>query len=196
MANTYDNIMSTNNVDLWAEISRVLLLIMYSLLSKAVTGYHFVKDKYLEYKYAVDADAELKPTDRYFLTPDGRDNNVDGVDQVPERWVYLEEWVDSKGTKKMLVHYEGDLVPIVWGMSPFEKPPAKCPWVWVGDKETEIDLTRTFDKFLVPGNVLKKELVSKLIKMTDHTDLIYIETKTFNQVKFPGEGITIEADVE
>jgi hypothetical protein len=104
--------------------------------------------------------------------------------------------MDIKGNKKMMVLYEGDLVPIVWGMSPFEKPPAKCPWVWVGDKETEIDLTRTFDKFLVPGNVLKKELVSKLIKMTDHTNLIYIETKTFNQVKFPGDGITIEADVE
>lgn len=193
MPNTYDNIMQTNNVDIWAEISRVLLLIMYSLLSKAVTSYHFVKDKYLEYKYATD---EINPTERYFLTPEGRDNNVEGVDQVPDGWVYVEEWMDIKGNKKMMVLYEGDLVPIVWGMSPFEKPPAKCPWVWVGDKETEIDLTRTFDKFLVPGNVLKKELVSKLIKMTDHTNLIYIETKTFNQVKFPGDGITIEADVE
>lgn len=193
MPNTYDNIMQTNNVDIWAEISRVFLLIMYSLLSKAVTGYHFVKDKYLEYKYATD---EINPTERYFLTPEGRDNHLEGVDQVPDGWVYVEEWMDIKGNKKMMVLYEGDLVPIVWGMSPFEKPPAKCPWVWVGDKETEIDLTRTFDKFLVPGNVLKKELVSKLIKMTDHTNLIYIETKTFNQVKFPGDGITIEADVE
>jgi hypothetical protein len=193
MPNTYDNIMQTNNVDIWAEISRVLLLIMYSLLSKAVSGYHFVKDKYLEYKYASD---EICPNERYFLTPEGRDNHVEGVDTVPGGWVYVEEWMDIKGHKKMMVLYEGDLVPIVWGMSPFEKPPAKCPWVWVGDKETEIDLTRTFDKFLVPGNVLKKELVSKLIKMTDHTNLIYIETKTFNQVKFPGDGITIEADVE
>jgi hypothetical protein len=193
MPNTYENIMNTNNVDLWQEISRVLLLIMYSLLSKAVTGYHFVKDKYLEYKYST---TEIAPTDRYFLTPEGRDNDVEGVDTVPENWVYVEEWIDIRGTKKMMVLYEGDLVPIVWGMSPFEKPPAKCPWVWVGDKETEIDLTRTFDKFLVPGNVLKEELVSKLIKMTDHTNLIYIETKTFNQVKFPGEGITIEADVD
>lgn len=193
MPNTYENIMQTNNVDIWAEISRVLLLIMYSLLSKAVTGYHFVKDKYLEYKYATD---DICPNDRYFLTPEGRDNHVEGVDHVPADRVYVEEWIDIKGHKKMMVLYEGDLVPIVWGMSPFEMPPAKCPWVWVGDKETEIDLTRTFDKFLVPGNVLKRELVSKLIKMTDHTNLIYIETKTFNQVKFPGDGITIEADVE
>jgi hypothetical protein len=190
----YNDIMTTQPpVDLWQEISRVLLLIMYSLLSKTINGYHFVKDKYLEYKYAT---TEIKPTDRYFLTPEGRDNTVEGVDIVPLDWVYVEEWIDIRGTKKMMVVYEGDLVPIVWGMSPFERPAAKCPWVWVGDKETEIDLTRTFDKFLVPGNVLKEELVSKLIKITDHTNLIYIETKTFNQVKFPGEGITIEADVE
>lgn len=180
-------------VDIWQEISNVLLFIMYSLFSKAVNGYHFVKDKYLEYKYST---TEIAPTDRYFLTPEGRDSNMNDADEVPKNWVYVEEWVDIKGNKKMMVLYEGDLVPRIWGMTPFEKPPAKCPWVWVGDKETEIDLTRTFDKFLVPGNVLKEELVSKLIKMTDHTDLIYIETKTFKQIKFPGEGITIEADVD
>lgn len=190
MANTHDNIMATNNVDVWSEISRVLLLIMYALITKAVNGYHFVKDKYLEYKYASN---EIKPTDRYFLTPVGRDDNLDEFDVVPANQVYIEEWNDIKGHKRMIVRYPGDKLPVEWNESPFDKPPAKCPWVWVGDRETEVDLTRTFDKFLVPGNVLKSELVSKL---TDQASLIYIETKTFNQVKFPGDGITIEADVE
>jgi len=190
MANVYNDIMAANTLDVWSEISRVLLLIMYSLLSKAVTGYHYVKDKYLEYKYASD---EIQPVDRYFLTPEGRDKLMTGRDAVPDRWVYVEEWADIKGHRKNTVLYEGDLVPTIWGMTPFEKPPAKCPWVWVGDRETEVDLTRTFDKFLVPGNVLKPDLVSRL---TDQANLIYIETKTFNQIKFPGDGITIEADVE
>jgi len=197
MANTYENIMSSSsNVDIWSEISRVLLLIMYSLFAKAVTGYHFVKDKYIEYKYTTDTNAEIRPTERYFLTSEGRQDDMTGVDTIPPGWVYVEEWMDTKGHKKMVVLYEGDLVPMVWAMTPYEKPPAKCPWVWVGDRQTEIDLTRTFDRFLVPGNVLKKELVSKLIKITDHTNLIYIETKTFNQIKFPGDGITIEEDDE
>ena len=188
----YSKIMDVSG-DVFQEISRLCIVLMYALLSGAVKGYHAVKDKYLEYKYAAVAGDDTKPTERYFLTPEGRDNIMLGVDNVPLDCVYVEEWVDTRGTKKMTVMYEGDLVPVVWGMSPFEKPTAKCPWVWVGDRETEIDLTRTFDKFLVPGNIIKPALVSKLIKSTA---LIYIETKTFNQIKFPGDGITIEADVE
>ena len=190
MPSSYSNIMETQSVDtILDEISRLLLVIMYALVSKAVVGYHYVKEKYLEYKYTT---SEIKPTDRYFITPDGRENDMSSFDNVPPGWVYIEEWMDTKGHKKNIVLYEGDLVPMVWGMTPFERPPAKCPWVWVGDRDTETDLTRTFDKFLVPGNIIKTELVSKL---TDHTNLIYIETKTFNQVKFPGDGLTIEEDV-
>jgi hypothetical protein len=190
MANTYEKIMATNNTDVWAEISRVLVLIMYALMAKTLQGYHFVKDKYLEYKYASD---EIKPTDRYFLSSKGREDHFNSFDVVPTDWIYIEEWNDTKGHKKNVVKYGGDKIPDVWEATPFDLPPAKCPWVWVGDRETEVDLTRTFDKFLVPGNLLTPELVSKL---SDQTTLIYIETKTFNQVKFPGDGITIEADVE
>ena len=195
MDNAYEKIMETSPpVDVWSEISRVLLLIMYSVLSKVVSGYHYVKDKYLEYKYSTDV---IAPTDRYFLSSDGtRVNGVENVHTVEKDRVYIEEWIDIKGHKKMIVFYEGADVPHQWETSPFDLPTAKCPWVWVGDRETEIDFTRTFDKFLVPGNVIKAELVSKLVKITEHTNLIYIETKTFNQVKFPGDGITIEADDE
>ncbi len=194
MPSSYSNIMEPQPVDILQEISRVLLLIMYALLSKAVTGYHYIKDKYLEYKYATDG---VYPMDIYFLTRDGADEVVLLSDKiVPEGFVYIEEWADTKGHKKMIVKYEGEEIPKEWKETPFDLPPAKCPWVWVGDKETEIDLTRTFDRFLVPGNVLKEELVSRLIKITDRTNLIYIETRTFNQVKFPGDGITITADVD
>ena len=191
MPSSYSNIMETQPVDIFQEISRVLLLIMYALLAKTVNGYHYVKDKYLEYKYASD---DIKPTDRYFLTPMGtHSNNVDKHPDVPDMWVYIEEWKDTKGHTKMIVRYPGEKVPTEWTESPFDLPPAKCPWVWVGDRGTEEDLTRTFDKFLVPGNVIKKELAYKLSKTAN---LIYIETRTFNQIKFPGDGITITADVD
>ena len=190
---SYSKIMDVS-ADVFHEISRVLLIIMYSLLAKAVNGYHLVKDKYLEYKYATN---EVEPTSRYFLSHDGEREQVLSHDRVvPSEWVYIEEWINTKGSEKMIVRYECESIPTSWNMTPFDMPPAKCPWVWVGDKETEIDLTRTFGRFLVPGNILKEELVSKLIKITDHTNLIYIETKTFNQIKFPGDGITIEADVD
>jgi hypothetical protein len=193
MANTYNKIMTTHNVDILQEISRVLLLIMYALLAKTVNGYHYVRGKYLEYKYA---SAVVKPTDRYFLSENGREDHFNSFNAVPTDWVYIEEWIDTRGHKKMIALYEGEEVPTHWEVSPFDLPPARCPWVWVGDKETEIDLTRTFDKFLVPGNVITLALVSKLIKITDHTRLIYMESGTLKEVDFPGEGVIIEADVD
>jgi hypothetical protein len=173
------------------EFSRLVLLVMYAILSRAVSGYHYVKGKYLEYRYSSN---EIIPNRRYFLAEDGDDHKVLPRDTiVPEGWVYIEEWVDIKGHTRIIPLYGGDEILHEWSCTPFDMPPPKCPWVWVGDKDTETDLTRTFDKFLVPGNVIKTELVSKFTK---HTNLIYIETKTFNQIKFPGEGITIEADVD
>ena len=177
-----------------SEVSRILLLIMYALLSKAVNGYHFVKDKYLEYKYTTD---DVQPTECYLLTPQGREEFLNPSKlclTVPKDRVYIEEWMDTKGRKKMIALYEGEVIPTSWTHSPFELPPARCPWVWVGDKETEIDMTRTFDKFLVPGNQIRIELVEKLIKITDHTHLIYIESGTLNEIEFPGDGITIETN--
>ena len=182
------------STDVFQEISRLCIVLMYALFTGAVKGYHAVKDKYLEYKYAKD---DVVPTTVYFLSEDGDHENVLQQDKiVPSGWVYVEEWVDIKGHKKAIVRYEHEEIPHHWTTSPFGMASAVCPWVWVGDKETEIDLTRTFDKFLVPGNRITVDLVSKLIKMTDHTNLIYIETKTFKHVKFPGEGITIQADVD
>jgi hypothetical protein len=64
----------------------------------------------------------------------------------------------------------------------------------VGDKETEIDLTRTFNRFLVVGNRIELALVLKLIQVTEKTNLIYIEAGTFKECKFPGDGIAIEQD--
>jgi hypothetical protein len=180
------------STDVLQEFSRLFLTIMFAVLSGVVSGYHKVKDKYLEYKYTTN---DVCPTSQYYLTSEGRSDYA-GESCVPPEHVYIEEWFDTKGHKKMVPLYEGDVIPHHWDESPFDKPPAKCPWVWVGDRETEIDLTRTFDKFLVSGNRITVGLVSKLIKITDHTNLIYIETKTFNHVKFPGDGITIDADTD
>lgn len=177
------------STDVFQEISRILVVIMYALFTRAVNGYHTVKDKYLEYKYTTDG---VRPTAQYFLCEDGEHADVLRTDKiVPVGCVYIEEWIDIKGHKKAFVRYEGDTIPHEWNLSPFDMPSAHCPWVWVGDRDTETDVTRTFDKFLVPGNRITHELVSKLTK---YTNLLYIETKTFKHVNFPGEGITIHED--
>lgn len=133
-----------------------------------------------------------RPHKRYFL--DNAVDDVETLDRVPEDQVYVEEWVQGE-TKRCVVKYEGEEIPTTWTTTPFDKNP-RTPWVWVGDRETEIDLTRTFNRFLVVGNVINLDLVLKLIKVTERTNLIYIESGTFKELKFPGDGITIQEYVD
>jgi hypothetical protein len=133
-----------------------------------------------------------RPHKRYFL--DNAVDDVETLDRVPEDQVYVEEWVQGE-TKRCVVKYEGEEIPKLWTTTPFDKNP-KTPWVWVGDRETEIDLTRTFNRFLAVGNVITLDLVLKLIKVTERTHLIYIESGTFKELKFPGDGITIQEYVD
>ena len=132
----------------------------------------------------------VRPSRIYFLST--TEEYDESYERVPEDAVYVEEWV-HRGEKKCVVRYEGEEIPKTWEVSPFTQT-AKCPWIWVGDKATEIDLTRTFAKFLVPGNRITMDLVLHLIQMTDATELMYIDAKTFNEQKFPGDGIVIEED--
>ena len=129
-----------------------------------------------------------RPSRRYFL--DNPSESPDTLVRVPDNQVYVEEWLQGE-TKRCVVKYAGEIIPTYWRMTPFARNP-KTPWVWVGDRETEIDLTRTFNRFLVVGNVITTDLVEKLIKVTERTHLIYIESGTFKELKFPGDGITIE----
>jgi hypothetical protein len=134
----------------------------------------------------------LRPTTRYYLSEQHVEFDESDT-RVPEDCVYVEEWVAPNGTKKCVVRYEGEDIPKEWEVSPLDLH-VECPWLWVGDRETEIDLTRTFNKFLVPGNRITLDLVLALIQITDRTNLIYIEKGTFKEVKFPGDGITIKSD--
>lgn len=128
------------------------------------------------------------PYQRYFLSDDYEFD--ESFTHVPEDSVYIEEWIKD-GEKKCIVRYEGEEIPHEWAQTPFDLPTPVCPWVWVGDKETEVDLTRTFQKFLVPGNRILLDLVLKLIQVNERTHLIYIDALTFDEHEFPGDGITI-----
>jgi len=131
---------------------------------------------------------EVAPTSRYFLGNSSMD--VDTVPVVPQGAVYLEEWIQGN-VKKCVVRYAGEEIPRTWTESPFTKHP-RTPWIWVGDRETEVDLTRTFSKFLVVGNRITSDLVNAFIRVNPNTKLIYIESGTFKELEFPGEGLTIE----
>lgn len=138
--------------------------------------------------YWYPAPVELTPTTRYFIGYPSID--LESHLTVPQGAVYIEEWV-RESTKKCVVRYAGDKIPRSWTESPFDKNP-RAPWIWVGDRQTEIDLTRTFNKFLVVGNRITSDLVEALIRVTPKTKLIYIQSGTFKELEFPGGGLTIE----
>lgn len=152
----------------------------------------FVTVKTLWRQYSPLNNDTTRPVGVYFLGGSGE--MPESYDRVPENEVYVEEWIQGEN-KRCVVKYEGEEIPKTWSTSPFDKNP-KTPWVWVGDRDTEIDLTRTFNKFLVVGNVINLDLVLKLILITERTNLIYIESGTFKELKFPGDGITIEEYVD
>jgi hypothetical protein len=129
----------------------------------------------------------IRPHRRYFLS-DAR--SVESFGLVPAGAIYVEEWVEN-GNKRCVLRYTAEVIPDSWTETPFDRNP-QTPWVWVGDRETEIDLTRTFNRFLVVGNHITRELVEKLIAVNERTNLIYIESGTFKELKFPGDGLVIE----
>lgn len=161
----------------------------YSFIHARWVGivYPFLHDCWLQYWEPISG--EIRPVERYFLGEDaGEDMEV--YLTVPENSVYIEEW--RRGDlKKYVVRYGGEVIPRAWTQSPFSMVP-RSPWIWVGDRETEIDLTRTFNKFLVVGNRITKELVHHYVRVTPKTKLMYIQSGTFKELEFPGDGITIE----
>jgi hypothetical protein len=130
----------------------------------------------------------IAPTARYFLGSSYVE--VESTTVVPEGSLYIEDWVHDS-TKRCVVRYAGETIPQQWSEAPHEKH-ARSPWIWVGDLNTEVDLTRTFSRFLVVGNRITPELVHAFIRVAPTSNLIYIESGTFKELKFPGEGLTIE----
>jgi hypothetical protein len=166
-------------------------LITYTMTLMQFLSLLIIRARALWKQVYPDITDTTRPHRRYFL---GSTEIVDDHVRVPEDQVYVEEWVQGE-TKRCVVKYEGEEIPTTWTSTPFDTN-ARTPWVWVGDRETEIDLTRTFNKFLVVGNVITLDLVLKLIHVTESTNLIYIESGTFKELKFPGDGITIEEYVD
>jgi hypothetical protein len=139
---------------------------------------------------ALPAGSGLRPHRRYLLSDEG-DVFEESMTRVPEYAIYVEEWFDTHGNKRCRILYDGEEIPHSWTSSPFDKEP-KRPWVWIGNAASEIDLTRTFDKYLVVGNKITPEFLSHILP---GRNVAYMDPVTFNQHEFPEQGITIEENV-
>ena len=139
---------------------------------------------------ALPAGSGLRPHRRYLLSGEG-DVFEESMTRVSEYAIYVEEWFDTHGNKRCRILYDGEEIPKTWTSSPFDKDP-KRPWVWIGNSASEVDLTRTFDKYIVVGNKITPEFLNHILPGRKFS---YMDPVTFSQHEFPEKGIVIEEDV-
>lgn len=113
----------------------------------------------------------------------------DDTTHVPEGCVYVQTWKVGDG-KKSWVLYEGDEIKTLG--NPCEQK-ASVPWVWIGDAETEYDLTEKLAPFLVPGNRIRYALLSHFKGYDEEMNIQYIDKKTLDFVEFQDD-LLIEAN--
>lgn len=144
--------------------------------------------------YYVYWDPKYKESKRTFYLLSDDHWWEEGDTTVPEESILVEEW-EKDGEKKCWLYYEGENIndyPIV---DPFTMTKrAKKTWLWIGDTTTEVDLTKALEKYMIVGNEIKLDILLHLIQVRNDTRLVYIDPRTYDEVKFPAEGVIIEED--
>jgi hypothetical protein len=127
----------------------------------------------------------------YYILSDEYDaDEAETMETVPEDAIFIEEW-EKDGVKKCNLFYELETIQREV-FDPFAQEP-EVPWVWIGDRKTEVDLTSAMQKYLVVGNTIALDLILHLIQVHHDTDIIYVDARTLEEVKFPAKGVEIRA---
>lgn len=126
----------------------------------------------------------------YILSDDYAQDEIVDLKRVPEDSILIEEW-EKDGVKRCNLFYEGDEI-VRNRFNPFAAEPY-VPWIWIGDKNTEVDLTAAMQKYMAVGNVIAVDLILHLIQVHHDTEIVYIDARTLEEVKFPAKGVSIKA---
>ena len=124
------------------------------------------------------------------LSDDYDVEDLEEMHRVPGDTIYIEEW-EKNGRKRCVIFYEGDYIHR-GVFDPFETEP-HVPWIWIGDKKTEVDLTSAMQKYMAVGNTIELALLLHLIQVHYDTELMYVDARTLEEVKFPASGVKITA---
>jgi len=139
-------------------------------------------------KWVFGPDLKKNKISYYILADDYDHDEANDMERVPEDAIFIEEW-EFDGEKKCNLFYETEMIERRV-RDPFEKEPY-VPWIWIGDKTTEVDLTAAMSKYMVVGNVIALDLVLHMIQVHHDSEIIYIDARTFEAVKFPNKGVSI-----
>lgn len=120
----------------------------------------------------------------YFVRTDGVEFEQ-AMTRVPKDALYFSEVAPGK----FRVLYEDDEVEPYAGDP---DAPVRVPWLWIGHAPSETDLTRTVQKYVIPGNFILLDLLEYLLGRPVDDGFMYMDAKTMELRKFPVEGIRIE----
>jgi len=157
---------------------------MASLLFCSARVYNAV---YSFLKWLLTTPQQYPKVTRYLLSDEFDSDDTERT-RVPENSILIEQWESETGQKRCNLFYEGE-EPIS-NSNPFVQPP-EVPWIWIGDKTTEVDLTAAMQKYLVVGNVIRLDLILHMIQVRENTQIVYINPRTLEEVKFPADGVKI-----
>jgi hypothetical protein len=131
-----------------------------------------------------------KKVSYYLLSDDFDSDEADEMDRVPENSIFIQEW-EKDGVKRCVLFYEGEEIDRD-GPDPFDLEPV-VPWLWIGDRKTEVDLTSAMQKYMVAGNTIRLDLILHMIQVHYDTEIVYVDARTMEEVKFPAQGVEILA---
>jgi hypothetical protein len=133
--------------------------------------------------------APFETANRKYLISDEYEYDED-MTRVPEDSIYVEEWNRGDECRRRILYECEEITP--YQGDPFK--PYKNPWVWIGDTSTGVDLTAAVERYLMPGNTIALDLLLRFIRCTSETDLMFVDPRTMEPMKFPAEGVRIEAN--
>ena len=109
---------------------------------------------------------------------------------VPEGCIYVEEWRKGSEVRRRLIYEREEITPYLG--DPFE--PVKKPWSWISDVSTDVNLTTAVERYFMPGNEIRLELILMFIREHDDMDIRYIDSASGEEILFPNQGVSIEVD--
>lgn len=115
------------------------------------------------------------------------ENDLAVLSHVPEGCIYVEEWVKGNQIRRRIVYELEEITPYIG--NPFD--PIRRRWTWIGDVSTEVDITAAVEKFLMPGNEIRLDLLLMFLNCHDDMEIRYVDPASGEERLFPNSGVSI-----
>ena len=106
---------------------------------------------------------------------------------VPEGCIYVEEWVKGNQVRRRIVYELEEITPYIG--NPFD--PIRRRWTWIGDVSTDVDITVAVEKYLMPGNEIRLDLLLMFLNCHDDMEIRYVDPASGEELLFPNSGVSI-----